>query len=62
MPNLHEFLKKEILMTPEMQKFEGTKPCNKCEKDSDVYYWDAVTFTMSWTCPDGHENSFKVNG
>ena len=62
MPNLDEFFKKEIIMGPEMEKFEGVKPCSKCEKNSNVYYWDVTTFTMSWTCPDGHENSYKVNG
>lgn len=61
MPNLNEFFQKEVIMKPEMEKFDGVKPCGKCEKDSSVYYWDPTTYTMSWSCPDGHENSYKVN-
>ena len=37
-----------------------TYNCSKCDKDSDTYYWDAITTTISWECPDGHKNSFTV--
>jgi hypothetical protein len=62
MPSLDEFFKKEKLSIPELEKFKGIKPCSKCNKDSDYYYWNPSEFTISWTCPDGHENLFKVNG
>ena len=61
MPNLDEFFKKEEIRAPELDKFGGKKPCAKCDKDSEEYFWDAMSLTMSWECPDGHKNSFKVN-
>ena len=33
----------------------------KLNKDAEEYFWDAMSLTMSWECPDGHKNSFKVN-
>lgn len=45
----------------ELELVAGSKPCSKCDKDAGEAYWDPSTFTMSWTCPDGHENTFKVN-
>jgi hypothetical protein len=61
MPSINEFLKPEPLMPSELQKFDGKKPCSKCEKDSYVYYWNAVSLEMTWTCPDGHKNSYRIN-
>jgi len=61
MPDINEFLHKpEKIERVELEKFSGPKPCAKCEKDSDTYYWDALTTTISWECPDGHKNSFTV--
>jgi hypothetical protein len=60
-PNLNEFFKKEEIKAPELERFGGKKPCAKCDKDSEEYFWDATSLTMSWECPDGHKNSFKVN-
>ena len=48
-------------MAPELERFGGKKPCAKCDKDAEEYFWDAMSLTMSWECPDGHKNSFKVN-
>ena len=63
MPNLNEFIgpKPEKIYAVELEKIGGGKPCAKCEKDSDETYWDAVNLIMSWTCPNGHKNTFKVN-
>ena len=44
-----------------LELIAGSKPCSKCDKDSGEAYWDPSTFTMSWTCPDGHSNTFMVN-
>ena len=61
MPNINEFLNKpEKIFTSELEKIGGSKPCSKCDKDSEEYFWDAVTTTISWECPDGHKNSFTV--
>jgi len=62
-PNLNEFIsaKPEKIHAPELEKFGGIKPCGKCDKDAQEYFWNASTLTMSWECPDGHKNSFKVN-
>jgi len=60
-PNLNEFFKKEEIMASELERFGGNKPCAKCDKDAEEYFWDAMSLTMSWECPDGHKNSFKVN-
>ena len=48
-------------MASELERFGGKKPCAKCDKDTEEYFWDAMSLTMSWECPDGHKNSFKVN-
>ena len=24
------------------------------------YFWDAISLTISWECPDGHKNSYSV--
>lgn len=63
MPNIDEFLqnKLETVYKAELQKIEGTKPCSKCDEDVNSYYWNAATFTMSWTCTKGHETSFRVS-
>ena len=61
MPNLNEFISSEKIRGPELERFGGKKPCAKCEKDSEEYFWDAMSLTMSWECPDGHKNSFRVN-
>lgn len=63
MPNLNEFIgpKPEKLHTIELEKLGGGKPCAKCDADSDETYWDAINLIMSWTCPNGHPNTFKVN-
>jgi len=61
MPNINEFLNKpEKIFTTELEKIGGVKPCNKCDKDSEEYFWDAVNMTISWECPDGHKNSYVV--
>ena len=64
MPNINEFLnspKKEVFVNPELEKINGIKPCSRCEKDSDHSYWNPNTLELTWTCPDGHDNKFKVN-
>lgn len=63
MPNLNEFIgpKPELIHKTELEKLGGGKPCSKCDSDSDETYWDAINLIMSWTCPNGHSNSFKVN-
>jgi hypothetical protein len=62
-PNINEFLgampaKDNI---ENLQKIMGTKPCSKCDLDSEEYYWDPVNFIMTWTCKSGHLNTVKVN-
>ena len=62
MPDLNEFFyKPEKILKAEMEKINGIKPCSHCNKDAEEAFWDAVTRTLSWECPDGHKNEFKVN-
>lgn len=63
MPNLNEFIgpKPEKIYKVELESLGGGKPCAKCDADSDETFWDPITLTMSWTCPNGHPNTFKVN-
>lgn len=63
MPNLNEFIgpKPTDSQSIELEKLGGGKPCSKCDLDSDETYWDTVNLIMSWTCPNGHPNNFKVN-
>jgi hypothetical protein len=60
-PNINEFLNKpEKLFAPELEKIGGVKPCAKCDKDAEEYFWNASTMTISWECPNGHKNSHVV--
>jgi len=63
MPNLNEFLgpKPTVEQVSNLEKIVGDKPCSKCDKDAGEAYFDPATFTMSWTCPDGHQNTFRVS-
>lgn len=62
MPNLNEFFDRaEILHKKDLEKVSGIKPCAKCNKDAEEAFWDPSTLTMSWKCPDGHDNQYKVN-
>ena len=63
MPNLNEFLKPkpEKIYKAELEKIGGSKPCAKCDLDSEEVFWDPITLTMSWTCDNNHSNTFKVN-
>lgn len=63
MPKLNEFFgpKPTVEQVSNLELVVGAKPCSKCDKDAGEAYWDPSTFTMSWTCPDGHSNTFMVN-
>ena len=63
MPNLDEFIgpKPEKIHKKELEKIGGAKPCAKCSADSIDTFWDPTTLIMSWTCTNGHPNTFKVN-
>lgn len=62
MPNINEFFdKKEIIQQSALEEIVGTKPCHKCEKNAEKAFWDPSTFTLSWTCPDGHSSQHLVN-
>ena len=61
MPNINEFFSKpEILHKAELERISGIKPCSKCEKDASEAFWNPSDLILSWTCPDGHANQFKV--
>ena len=61
MPNINEFLgRPEKIFKNELEKMGGEKPCGKCDKNSEEYFWDAGNMTISWECPDGHKNSYSV--
>lgn len=62
MPNINEFVGlKPTENKVNLEKIIGVKPCANCDKDSEEYFWDPSNFVISWTCPDGHHNSYKVN-
>lgn len=61
MPNLNEFINSEPEVPDNLEKFDGPKPCKHCDKDSQEYYWNPVTLEMTWNCPDGHKNSYRIN-
>jgi hypothetical protein len=61
MPNLNEFFNRsEILHKEGLEKINGTKPCAKCDKDAEEAFWDSNTLTMTWKCPEGHDNQYRV--
>ena len=49
MPNINEFLNKpEKIFPSELERIGGAKPCSKCDKDSQEYFWNASAMTISW--------------
>lgn len=62
MPKLDEFFNKPEIMHKEgLEKISGLKPCSKCNKDAEEAFWDPNALTMSWKCPDGHDNQYRIN-
>jgi len=62
MPDLNEFFHKpELLHKDDLEKISGMKPCSKCEKNADEAFWDPGTLTLSWKCPEGHDNQVRVS-
>lgn len=62
MPNINEFIspKPEKVFGSELEKILGDKPCSKCNLNAKEAYWDAINMTMTWNCPEGHENRVKI--
>lgn len=60
MPNLNEFISKKP-EDPNLQKIQESRPCAFCNKDSEFYYWNEASMEMTWTCPDNHKNSYRIN-
>jgi hypothetical protein len=62
MPNINEFIspKPEKILGSEMEKILGDKPCSKCNLNAKEALWDAINMTLTWKCPDGHENIVRV--
>ena len=63
MPNLEDFFNKPSIeenVNLNLEKILGEKPCSTCDKNSDFFFWDSSTLTMTWECPDGHKNSFRI--
>ena len=63
MPSINEFIgpKPTKDNITKLEKIVGSKPCSKCEMNSEEYFWDPIEFTMRWTCLSGHNNFIKVN-
>lgn len=61
MPNINEFIKKEKLIGPELEKIPGVKPCKTCEENVNEAFWDAVKLEMTWTCKNGHLNMVRLS-
>jgi len=61
MPNLNEFIQNNEPELPSLSKVDESRPCSKCSKDSEFYYWNSDLLEMTWTCPDGHKNSYRIN-
>ncbi len=61
MPNLNEFVKPEPVQDPQLERIDEPRPCSQCDKDSEFYYWNNASTEMTWSCPDGHKNSYRIN-
>lgn len=64
MPNLDEFLEKpkpEPVYNAELVRLGGIRGCMKCEEDVVGGFWNPLERLMTWTCSQGHENSFQVD-
>lgn len=63
MPSINEFIgpKPTVEQNLNLEKIIGSKPCSKCNANVDEAYWDPTQLIMTWTCPEGHSNTLKVN-
>jgi hypothetical protein len=63
MPNLNDFIgpKPKVEQINKLESLGAGKPCSKCKLDSVDSFWDPVNLIMSWTCPEGHSNSYRIN-
>mgnify|MGYP003341594821 CR=1 len=63
MPNINEFLseKEPEKDLSKLEKIYGYKPCSKCDKDAEYSLWDIEIQELTWTCPSGHSNSYRIN-
>jgi len=49
MPNLNEFLNKEIKQKDyELENLPGVRACNTCDEDVNGAAWDPIELVMSW--------------
>lgn len=60
MPNLNEFIGDKPT-PPELDRIDEPRPCSHCKKDAEYYFWNSQITEMTWTCPDGHKNSYRIN-
>lgn len=65
MPDINEFLNQKqieqtILKNDRIEKIEGERPCLKCDLKVNLYYFNQEDLEMFWTCPEGHENRYRV--
>jgi hypothetical protein len=60
MPDLNEFLKKDIAVDASLEYVDGLRPCAECDEDVVGAFWDPANLKMSWDCSSGHKNSFQV--
>lgn len=60
MPNLNEFIQNKD-PEPGLDKVDESRPCSQCDKNSEYYYWNSTSLEMTWKCPDGHKNSYRIN-
>jgi hypothetical protein len=63
MPNIKDFIgpSPEPVYKAELEKIIGKKPCSKCDATVEEAFWDPTQLIMTWTCSQGHTNTFKVN-
>ena len=64
MPDLNEFLNKEIPVVqedPRIETIEQMRPCSSCDLFVDSYSFNNETFEMYWKCSNGHETRYKVS-
>lgn len=63
MPSLNEFLGKPKDSGRNWEGWEtliGLYGCQKCDKDTNIAYYNSERHLMMWACPDDHESKVQL--
>jgi len=64
MSRLEDFLeknKKETFSKESLKKSNSKYQCQECKLWSEESFFDIITYTLYWECPDKHQSKVELN-